>query len=221
MPESSLAFVLAAVAIVLGLIALLIFYVAVVKDGGVGGRKAGNDDGVGPSDGVAANTRAAGGRARLDAVAATSSRKRRQQAKKGIDKNQRYLFVTFDAPGPESNQALGRLLKDAKALYEADLGIYHVPPGPEGYPLTIANASSPGTLPPLHQDGEHSPVQGISILIKFINSRKVSRSPERLIRFAHNVAAIGGQILDFERNPVTDETFAALRRDTEDNEGSA
>lgn len=205
MTQSTLAILLAVTAAVLGLIALAIFYVAVVKNRSDGGN-ADNE----ASDSASESARKEP--AQPARAGAQGSRK-----KKGADKTQRYLFVVFDAPGQDTNRALGQLLKETKAFYEAGLGIYHIPPGPEGYPLTVANASSPGTLPPLHQgDDEYAPVQGVSILIKFINSRSLSRSPDTMIAFTRRVAEIGGgRILDVERNPVSEETLAALHPDSD------
>lgn len=206
MTESSLAILLASAALILGLIALAIFYFFVVRQRSDGPSGNAEETSGSPVESAKTNSAPATGR----------SGPRVSRKKKVADRTQRYLFVVFDEPGPETNQALGRLLKETRAFYEAELGIYHVPPGPEGYPLTVANSSSPGTLPPLHQgDDEHPPVQGISILIKFINNRSLSRSPETMIAFTRRVADIGGSILDVERKPVTEETFAALRADTD------
>lgn len=211
MNQSTLVVLLAALALVLGLVALFVFYRFVIKDR--------NSAETGPE--AEARTEAQptsndrGAIAGRPQATSSGSKARKQVKKKGVDKTQRYLFVMFDNPGPETNQALGQLFSDVKAFYEADLGVYHIPPGPEGYPLTVANASSPGKLPALHKDGDYDPVQGISVLIKFINSRRVSNSPESLIRFTQQVADIGGQILDFERKPVTDKTFAELRGEEE------
>lgn len=205
MTESSLAILLAVAALLLGLIALATFYFFVIR------QKREDDDTNADeaSDGASAP-------ARTPSASTGRSGARATRKRKVADKTQRYLFVVFDEPGPETNRALGQLLKETKAFYEAGLGIYHVPPGPEGYPLTVANASSPGTLPPLHQNAEeHAPIQGVSILIKFINNRSLSRNPETMIAFTRRVAEIGGNILDVERKPVTEETLAALRPDTD------
>ena len=202
MNEPNLAVFLALTAFGLGLVSLIVFYVVVIRERDTTQNK------------VVADLQPRSQGDRGDAPKTPSPRRssaRKSSKKKGIERSQRYLFVVFDEPGPEANRALGQLLSDVKAFYEAGLGIYHVPPGPEGYPLTVANASSPGKLPPLHLGGDHPPVQGVSILIKFINSRSVSRSPETLIAFTQQVAEIGGRILDVERKPVTEETFAELR----------
>lgn len=205
MNELSLAVFLALAALLLGGISLFVFYVVVNRERNTEGNKVVADRELSPKSDAAST----------ESPPRSGARPRRQHKKKGIEKSQRYLFVVFDEPGLEANRALGQLLSDVKAFYEAGLGIYHVPPGPEGYPLTVANASSPGKLPPLHLSGDHPPVQGVSILIKFINSRSVSRSPETLISFTHRVAEIGGRILDVERKPVTEETFAELRGDAQ------
>jgi FtsZ-interacting cell division protein ZipA len=200
MNNSSLAILLAAAALVLGLVALALFYFSVVRQR--------DEEETAEPDEQPERTAAS--------TETNLAESRRQRKKKHVDKTQRYLFVVFDEPGPEMNRLLGQLLKETKAFYEAELGIYHIPPGPEGYPLTVANASSPGTLPPLHlDDAEHPPVHGVSILIKFINSRSLSRSPDTMIAFTRRVADIGGRILDVERNPVTEESLAALGPDAD------
>ena len=58
-------------------------------------------------------------------------------------------------------------------------------------------------------------MQGVSILIRFLNTRKVSRNPEDLITFTHEVAALGGKILDAQRKPITEESLAAMYREGE------
>jgi hypothetical protein len=205
MNQANLIVVLAGAALLLGLVSLFLFYVFIIRE-----RSSSEDEREGAEQ-VNPESSQGGKGTTVSPDSKARSRSRRQTKKKWIDKSQRYLFVIFDHPGPETNRALGQLLKDVKAFYEAELGIYHIPPGHEGYPLTVANASSPGILPPLHQEGEHDPVHGVSILIKFINSRLVSNSPETLIQFTQSVAKIGGRILDFERKPVTEKTFAELR----------
>jgi hypothetical protein len=204
MSESSLAILLAIIAVVLGLSAIALFYVVVIRQGGNADRAQAEEAAESPERPLGSGPDPAAGR-----------RDRGSRKKKSADKTQRYLFVVFDEPGPDTNRALGQLLKEAKAFYEDALGIYHIPPGPEGYPLTVANASSPGTLPPLHKgDDEHPPVQGVSILIKFINSRSLSRSPQTMIAFTRRIAEIGsGRVLDVDRNPVSDEMLSALHPD--------
>ncbi|MDI5935982.1 cell division protein ZipA C-terminal FtsZ-binding domain-containing protein [Halomonas kalidii] len=136
---------------------------------------------------------------------------RRLRPAKGV---QQCLFVVLDRPGEETNRGLAGLLAGAGARYNAKLGIYHVVAPRGGYRLTIANASPPGTLPPLHEGGEQPIVSGVSILINFVNKRRVARSPDTLIDFTQAVADLGGKVLDAERRLIPPEAFERLREDT-------
>ncbi|MDI5984100.1 cell division protein ZipA C-terminal FtsZ-binding domain-containing protein [Halomonas sp. M4R5S39] len=127
---------------------------------------------------------------------------------------QQCLFVVLDRPGEATNRGLAGLLQDAGAQYDPTLGVYQVPATRTGYQLTIASSSPPGTLPPLHEGGEQPVVGGVSILVKFINKRRVARNPEALIRFTQSVADLGGQILDADRRVVTPDAIERLRHGT-------
>ncbi|ATJ81930.1 hypothetical protein ACFPTY_03025 [Halomonas beimenensis] len=121
------------------------------------------------------------------------------------------LFVVLDWPGLDTNRRLNKLLEEAGAVYDPKQRVYNVRPPRTGYRMVVANSSPPGGLPPLHEEGEHPIVDGISILVHFRNKRRVANSPDALIDFTRSVAAIGGRILDAERHEVSDEDFAALR----------
>lgn len=122
------------------------------------------------------------------------------------------LFVILDWPGLDTNRRLARLLREYNANYDAKLGVYTIRDPLAGYKLTIANSSPPGTLPPIHEGDDQPTVPGVSILIHFINKRSVARNPETLIHITQAIAAIGGHILDAERNAVSNEEFEQLRQ---------
>lgn len=122
------------------------------------------------------------------------------------------LFVILDWPGLDTNRRLARLLREYNAQYDAKLGVYTIRDPLAGYKLTIANSSPPGTLPPIHEGDDQPTVQGVSILIHFISKRSVARNPETLIDITQAIAAIGGHILDAERNAVSVEEFEQLRQ---------
>tara|TARA_R110002049_G_scaffold102718_1_gene248467 strand:- start:9190 stop:9786 length:597 start_codon:yes stop_codon:yes gene_type:complete len=189
---------LAGVAIVLGLVSVVLFYKVVIA----------------PRNGSSSPSKAA-----VSSVAQAGASSHQSLGKTSRKQNkkptQQCLFVVFDAPSQSINQALGEMLNAKNAFYELELGAFHLPPGPQGYPLMVASATSPGKLPPLHQEGEHTPVQGVSILIRFLNARKVSRNPDDLIIFTQDVAALGGQILDAKRNPITEDALAAMYQEGE------
>lgn len=125
---------------------------------------------------------------------------------------QQCLFVVFDWPALDTNRRLNKVLEEEGAVFDARQGVYTIRDGRAGYRLTVADSTPPGRLPPLHEAGEHPIVGGISILVHFRNKKRVAQSPETLIRLTQSVAAIGGKILDAERNEVSTEDFARLRQ---------
>ncbi|NIC06180.1 cell division protein ZipA C-terminal FtsZ-binding domain-containing protein [Billgrantia bachuensis] len=122
------------------------------------------------------------------------------------------LFVILDWPGLDTNRRLARLFKEYNAQYDAKLGVYKIRDPLAGYKLTIANSSPPGTLPPIHEGDDQPTVPGVSILIHFVSKRSVARNPETLIDITQSIAALGGHILDAERNAVSNEEFEQLRQ---------
>jgi len=201
MSTTYLPLLLAGIAVVLGLISVVLFYKVVIAP-----RKAEPSSQQDPTPSAE------------QADTSSYQRQPKTSSKQGKKPTQQCLFVMFDAPSQAINQALGEMLTEKNAFYEAELGAFHLPPGPQGYPIMLASATSPGKLPPLHKEHkerEHTPVQGVSILIRFLNTRKVSRNPEDLITFTHEVAALGGKILDAQRKPITEESLAAMYREGE------
>jgi hypothetical protein len=135
----------------------------------------------------------------------------RFQAVSGNDIKQ-CLFVVLDWPGLDTNRRLAKLFREVNAHYDTKLGVYVMRDPQAGYKLTIANSSPPGTLPPIHEGDDQPIVKGVSILIHFVNKRSVARNPETLIRITQSIVAIGGHILDADRNEVSKEEFERLRQ---------
>ncbi|WP_163560539.1 hypothetical protein [Halomonas sp. NO4] len=125
---------------------------------------------------------------------------------------QQCLFVVFDWPALDTNRRLNKLLETEGAVYDTRQGVYSLRDTRAGYRLTVADSTPPGRLPPLHEPGQHPIVGGVSILVHFRNKKRVAQSPETLIRLTQSVAAIGGRILDADRQAVSDEDFARLRQ---------
>ncbi|MFG6159948.1 hypothetical protein ACGTNG_14190 [Halomonas sp. 1390] len=121
------------------------------------------------------------------------------------------LFVVLDWPGLDTNRRIRRRLEEAGAVYDARQRVYNIHPPRTGYRMMIANSTPPGALPPLHEEGQHPVVDGLSILVHFRNRRRVAHSPDALIDFTRSIAAMGGKILDAERHEVSDEEFEQLR----------
>ncbi|MCF2912804.1 cell division protein ZipA C-terminal FtsZ-binding domain-containing protein [Vreelandella aquamarina] len=214
MSTTYLPLLLAGIAVVLGLISVVLFYKVVIAP-----RKAEPSSQQAPAPLPTSSAKQADTPSYQSQPKTTSKQSQPKTTSKQSKKpTQQCLFVMFDAPSQAINQALGEMLTEKNAFYEAELGAFHLPPGLQGYPIMLASATSPGKLPPLHKEhkeGEHTPVQGVSILIRFLNTRKVSRNPEDLITFTHEVAALGGKILDAQRKPITEESLAAMYREGE------
>lgn len=121
------------------------------------------------------------------------------------------FFVILDWPGLDTNRRLARIFRKYQAHYDTKLGVYTIRDPLAGYKLTVANASPPGTLPPIHEGDDHPIVAGVSILFHFLHKRNVARHPEMLIELTQAVVAIGGHILDAERKVVTTKDFEELR----------
>ena len=121
------------------------------------------------------------------------------------------LFVILDWPGPDTNRRLAKLFEQYQAQYDAKLGVYTIRAPRAGYRLTVANSSPPGILPPIHEGGDQPTVAGVSFLIHFLNKRNVARYPDTLIELTQAIVAIGGHILDAERNVVSTQEFEKLR----------
>ena len=121
------------------------------------------------------------------------------------------LFVVLDWPGLDTNRRIRRRLEEVGAVYDARQRVYNIHPPRTGYRMMIANSTPPGALPPLHEEGEHPVVDGLSILVHFRNRRRVAHSPDALIDFTRSIAALGGKILDAERREVSDAEFEQLR----------
>lgn len=121
------------------------------------------------------------------------------------------LFVVLDWPGLDTNRRIRRRLDEVGAVYDARQRVYNIHPPRTGYRMMIASSTPPGALPPLHEEGEHPVVDGLSILVHFRNRRRVAQSPDALIDFTRSIAALGGKILDAERREVSDAEFEQLR----------
>ncbi|WP_355660771.1 hypothetical protein [Halomonas salifodinae] len=142
-----------------------------------------------------------------------STRHARRPSREQTQALKQCWFVVFDAPSAETNRDLNERLQARNAFYDAELGVYYVTSQSASYQLTIAHSSSPGRLPPLHQGDDHAPVDGISVLIKFINKRSVVRNPSTFIDLVMDVHALGGRILTTDREEIGPEAFKALLTD--------
>ncbi|SNY98605.1 hypothetical protein SAMN04488142_3227 [Halomonas sp. hl-4] len=124
------------------------------------------------------------------------------------------LFVMYSQPNIAINKKLQLCLQNWEAHYDADLKVYIVPGVTPQNPLRIANAYPPGEMPSLEafQQTENL-ISGVSVILEKPKRKRGFDKVqlEKLIIFTQQLAALGGEILDAQRQVATLKTFNAIR----------
>ncbi|WP_386080144.1 hypothetical protein ACFIOZ_17975 [Vreelandella sp. F11] len=132
-----------------------------------------------------------------------------------VEESTHVLFVMFDQPDSALNKKLLSSLQKWEAHYDAAFQVYSVPGVTPQNPLRIANAYPPGVMPSPEaflQD-EHL-IGGVSVILKKPKRRRGFDKVqlEKLVTFTQELAALGGSVLDAERQMATPKTFLAIRQ---------
>ena len=132
-----------------------------------------------------------------------------------VEESTHVLFVMFDQPDVALNKKLLSCLQKWEAHYDAAFQVYSVPGVTPQNPLRIANAYPPGVMPSPEaflQD-EHL-IGGVSVILKKPKRRRGFDKVqlEKLVTFTQELAALGGSVLDAERQMATPKTFLAIRQ---------
>jgi hypothetical protein len=132
-----------------------------------------------------------------------------------VEESTHVLFVMFDQPDIALNKKLLSSLQKWEAHYDAAFQVYSVPGVTPQNPLRIANAYPPGVMPSPEtflQD-EHL-IGGVSVILKKPKRRRGFDKVqlEKLVTFTQELAALGGSVLDAERQMATPKTFLAIRQ---------
>lgn len=132
-----------------------------------------------------------------------------------VEESTHVLFVMFDQPDSALNKKLLSCLQKWEAHYDAAFQVYSVPGVTPQNPLRIANAYPPGVMPSPEaflQD-EHL-IGGVSVILKKPKRRRGFDKVqlEKLVTFTQELAALGGSVLDAERQMATPKTFLAIRQ---------
>jgi len=124
------------------------------------------------------------------------------------------LFVMFEQPDTALNKKLQVSLQKWDAHYDAAFQVYSVPGVTPQNPLRVANAYPPGVMPSpdTFPQAEHL-IGGLSIILKKPQRRRGFDKVqlEKLVTFTQELAALGGEVLDAQRQAATSETFYAIR----------
>ena len=122
------------------------------------------------------------------------------------------LFVIFPTPDAVQKQAVIEWLRTLEARYDHRLEVYAVAGKQPANPVKIANAFLPGTLPDLlaGQGSDDFELRGLSLLVKPPLRRRRNQQMHVFVGLARELEAMGGEVLDGNREPATDETYATI-----------
>ncbi|RUR56554.1 hypothetical protein [Vreelandella populi] len=120
------------------------------------------------------------------------------------------FYVMFPQPSLELNQKVQLVLNKWEAYFDAELKVYVASGVTPQNPLRIANAYPPGLMPAeeVFQQEDHL-LGGVSVIL---NKPKRKRGFDKvqlgkLVELSEEFAALGGSLLDEERQPASRKTF--------------
>ena len=122
--------------------------------------------------------------------------------------------LMYSQPSIEINKKLLLCLQGWQAHYDAKLQVYIVSGVTPQNPLRVANVYPPGVMPSADSfQQETTLIGGVSaILEKPKRKRGFDKVQlEKLITFTQELAALGGEILDAQRQVATSKAFNATR----------
>lgn len=124
------------------------------------------------------------------------------------------LFVMFNQPDLVLNKKLHTTLQNWEAHYDAAMHVYSVPGVTPQNPVLVTNAYPPGVMPSADsfQQEEHL-ISGVSVILKKPKRRRGFDKVqlEKFVAFTQELAALGGDILDAQRQAATANTFYAIQ----------
>lgn len=124
---------------------------------------------------------------------------------------QHSLFVIFDQPSAETDARLTRWLQEKSAAYDPLTHVFHIDGEQPSSPITVANAFPPGEMPDLLRGASHTPIKGISLLVKPPLRRRRNQQMIVYVELAKEIRELfDGDMLDSERAPATEETYAEI-----------
>ena len=116
----------------------------------------------------------------------------------------------FDHPDIALTKKLQKSLQTWEAHYDAALKVYIVPGATPQNPVRVANAYPPGVMPSAEsfQNAEKL-IGGVSVILKKPKRKRGFDKVqlEKLITFTQELAALGGSILDAQRQVATAKKF--------------
>ena len=120
------------------------------------------------------------------------------------------LFVIFAEPDARTRRALADWLKRVEARYDPVFEVFNVAGSQPANPIKVANAFPPGTLPDLLAGEADAPLRGLSLLVKPPLRPSRNQQMHAFVAMAGELEALGGEVLDAERQPATPATYALI-----------
>lgn len=124
------------------------------------------------------------------------------------------LFVIYVQPSLTINKKIQTCLQKWEAHYDSAIQMYSVPGATPQNPLRLVNAYPPGGMPALEsfQQADNL-LGGVSVILKKPKRRRGFDKVqlEKLITLSQELAALGGEIFDAQRQVATSETLYALQ----------
>lgn len=120
------------------------------------------------------------------------------------------LFVIFAEPDARTRQALVDWLTRVEARYDPVFEVFNVAGSQPANPVKVANAFPPGTLPDLLAGEGDAPLRGLSLLVKPPLRPSRNQQMHAFVAMAGELEALGGEVLDAERQPATEATYALI-----------
>ena len=120
------------------------------------------------------------------------------------------LFVIFDRPDVTLNQKIHALLQAWEAHYDATLQVYLASGVTPQNPIRVANAYPPGSMPAEEMFlDEANVLGGVSLIVEKPKRKRGFDKVQlgKLVELSEEFAALGGSILDEERQPASRKTF--------------
>lgn len=122
------------------------------------------------------------------------------------------VFVMIHQPGQTTNEHITHVLQKAGASFQPQSASYSITGDSPRYPIKVINAKPPGKLPSFIDDSSAMPIKALTVKIDKHTAQSTPNKLQmaRMLRLARDIAKGNGQLLDAEKQPITEEGIAAL-----------
>ncbi|WP_252106010.1 MULTISPECIES: cell division protein ZipA C-terminal FtsZ-binding domain-containing protein [unclassified Halomonas] len=124
---------------------------------------------------------------------------------------QHSLFVIFAHPDATTDERLTEWLRGKNARFDSLKKVFLIDGHKRSNPIVIANAYPPGEMADLLSGESNGTVRGVSLLVKPPLHRRRNQQMHVYVALAKEMNdTFRGQILDSEQNPVSEVTYQTI-----------